>query len=149
MNTAPRPATPLSPALPALVFRPFHLLAGASATPGTDGNEGRRRRHVDFACVKLLHIGVAALSGLTFFVRGIWKLRKPVVLQQHPVRIPPHLNDTVLTSDVARMALVTRQFMDTQLAFIAPDTNDHSPQMPVWQRFPAFKCEQGHIARLK
>lgn len=48
------------------------------------------------AALKHLHMGMAALSILGFVVRGFWAWRSPRLLAYRPVRIVPHVVDTLL-----------------------------------------------------
>ena len=49
-----------------------------------------------YAALKLVHVTTALLSIAGFTVRGIWMLRESPALQRTPVRVLPHVNDTVL-----------------------------------------------------
>jgi uncharacterized membrane protein SirB2 len=51
---------------------------------------------IDYAAIKLVHTGAAALSVALFALRGAWMLRAPQRLQRRWVRIAPHVIDTVL-----------------------------------------------------
>lgn len=44
----------------------------------------------------MLHVSAVTLSGVFFFVRGIWMLQESKLLQTKPVKILPHVIDTVL-----------------------------------------------------
>jgi len=44
----------------------------------------------------MLHVSAVTLSGAFFFVRGIWMLQESKLLQTKPVKILPHIIDTVL-----------------------------------------------------
>ncbi len=46
--------------------------------------------------LKLIHIGSAALSITLFILRGIWMMAWPHLLYVKPVRIVPHIVDTIL-----------------------------------------------------
>lgn len=48
------------------------------------------------ALLKHLHVSMAALSILGFALRGLWAWRAPRLLQRKPVRIVPHVIDTLL-----------------------------------------------------
>ena len=51
---------------------------------------------LDYAAIKAVHIGAAALSISLFVLRGAWMLHAPERLRQRWVRIVPHVIDTVL-----------------------------------------------------
>ena len=46
--------------------------------------------------LKYLHISMAALSIVGFVLRGFWAWRSPGLLTRRPVRIVPHVVDTLL-----------------------------------------------------
>lgn len=48
------------------------------------------------AALKHLHMGMAALSILGFVLRGLWAWRSPRLLARKPVKIVPHVVDTLL-----------------------------------------------------
>lgn len=48
------------------------------------------------AALKHLHMGMAALSILGFVVRGFWAWRAPRLLAYRPVKVVPHVVDTLL-----------------------------------------------------
>jgi uncharacterized membrane protein SirB2 len=48
-----------------------------------------------YAALKLIHTTAAILSIAGFTLRGFWMLRDSPLLQQKPVRIVPHVNDTI------------------------------------------------------
>jgi uncharacterized membrane protein SirB2 len=59
---------------------------------------------VDYAAIRLVHTGAAALSIALFALRGAWMLRSPQRLQERWVRIAPHLIDTVLLASALWLA---------------------------------------------
>ena len=59
---------------------------------------------IDYAAIRLVHIGAAALSVSLFALRGAWMLRSPQRLQQQWVRISPHVIDTVLLASALWLA---------------------------------------------
>jgi uncharacterized membrane protein SirB2 len=65
---------------------------------------------MDYAGLKLTHIGCAAISYAFFVVRGIWMVRGSTVLQQRWVRTVPHVVDTVLLASAIMMAIMSRQY---------------------------------------
>lgn len=48
------------------------------------------------AALKYLHMGMAVLSILGFILRGFWAWRSPRLLAYRPVKIVPHVIDTLL-----------------------------------------------------
>ncbi len=50
----------------------------------------------DYAAIKHIHVGAAALSIALFIVRGAWMLWSPEKLQARWVRVVPHVIDTAL-----------------------------------------------------
>jgi len=48
------------------------------------------------ALLKHLHVSMAALSILGFATRGFWAWRRPDLLARKPVKIVPHVVDTLL-----------------------------------------------------
>ena len=59
---------------------------------------------LDYAAIKLVHTGAAALSISLFALRGAWMLRSPQRLRQRWVRITPHVIDTVLLASALWLA---------------------------------------------
>ena len=59
---------------------------------------------IDFAAIRLVHTGAAALSIALFALRGAWMLRSPQRLQRRWVRIAPHVIDTVLLASALWLA---------------------------------------------
>jgi uncharacterized membrane protein SirB2 len=59
---------------------------------------------IDYAAIRLVHIGAAALSVSLFALRGAWMLRSPQRLQRWWVRIAPHVIDTVLLASALWLA---------------------------------------------
>ncbi|RJG06882.1 regulator SirB [Noviherbaspirillum cavernae] len=51
---------------------------------------------MSYLAVKHLHVTFAALSGILFFVRGLWMLADSGMLQRRWVKIVPHVIDTLL-----------------------------------------------------
>ena len=65
---------------------------------------------MDYAGLKLTHIGCAAISYALFVVRGIWMLRSSAMLHQAWVRIVPHIVDTILLASAIALAITTHQY---------------------------------------
>ena len=58
----------------------------------------------DYAAVKGLHVGAAAVSLALFLVRGMWMLAAPERLAERWVKIVPHVVDTVLLASALWLA---------------------------------------------
>jgi uncharacterized membrane protein SirB2 len=58
----------------------------------------------DYAAIKLVHVGAAALSITGFALRGAWMLRSPQRLRERWVRILPHAVDSVLLASALWLA---------------------------------------------
>lgn len=54
--------------------------------------------------LKLVHIGCVILSYSLFFLRGVWMLRDSSSLQQHWVKVAPHIVDTALILSAITLA---------------------------------------------
>ncbi len=59
---------------------------------------------LEYAAIKLVHVGAAALSIAGFTLRGAWMLRSPQRLSEPWVRIVPHVIDTVLLASALWLA---------------------------------------------
>lgn len=59
-------------------------------------------RHLHFTCV--------ILSGLGFFIRGVWMWRQSPRLQHRLARVLPHIIDTVLLSSGLTLAVWSSQY---------------------------------------
>lgn len=68
---------------------------------------------MEFASLKLIHIGTVAVSYILFFVRGIWMLSDSPQLHQRWVRIVPHVNDTLLLAAGVWMTAIIQQYPGT------------------------------------
>ncbi len=69
-----------------------------------------RSRHIDYAILKLIHVGCVAVSYTLFVLRGVWMLRASPLLQLRWVRTLPHVVDTLLLASALTMALMTGQY---------------------------------------
>lgn len=49
-----------------------------------------------FAVVRTVHLITLAITITGFILRGIWMMRRSPLLQAKPVKILPHVNDTIL-----------------------------------------------------
>jgi uncharacterized membrane protein SirB2 len=65
---------------------------------------------MNYLAVKHLHMTFAALSGILFFVRGLWMLAGSAQLQRRWVKIVPHVIDTVLLASAIALAVMSRQY---------------------------------------
>ena len=63
-----------------------------------------------YLALKDLHVTCVILSGIGFFVRGLWKLSASPMLQRRWVRVFPHLVDTVLLGSAITMAVLSHQY---------------------------------------
>lgn len=60
-----------------------------------------------YLMLKHLHVTFAVLSLLGFSLRGYWMLTESAWLQKKPVKILPHINDTLLLLTALMLAVVT------------------------------------------
>lgn len=65
---------------------------------------------MDYATLKTAHVTAALFSYALFFVRGIWMIRESPLLQVRPVRIVPHVVDTILLASAIALAVTIRQY---------------------------------------
>jgi uncharacterized membrane protein SirB2 len=65
---------------------------------------------VDYAVLKLTHVGCAAISYGLFAVRGIWMVQDSALLARRSVRIVPHVVDTILLASAIMLAIMSRQY---------------------------------------
>lgn len=63
-----------------------------------------------YLMLKYVHVGCVVLSGIGFFMRGLWMLGKSPRLQQPLVRVLPHIVDTVLLTSAIAMAVISAQY---------------------------------------
>ncbi|HBC57530.1 MAG TPA: regulator SirB [Gammaproteobacteria bacterium] len=58
--------------------------------------------------IKSIHIATVVLSGMGFFVRGLWMMNQSA-LRNHPlVKIAPHVNDTLLLVSAITLAYLLK-----------------------------------------
>lgn len=69
-----------------------------------------RSRHIDYAILKLIHVGCVATSYALFVLRGAWMLVESPRLGQRWVRIAPHIVDSALLASAIAMAVTLRQY---------------------------------------
>lgn len=60
---------------------------------------------MDYAAVKMMHVGAVALTLTLFLLRGGWMLRQDARLTRRWVRIVPHVVDTVLLASAIWLAV--------------------------------------------
>lgn len=65
---------------------------------------------MDYAALKLIHVGSAILSISGFVARGVLMLRGSQLLDARFVKIAPHVVDTVLLSSAIALAWLTGQY---------------------------------------
>lgn len=65
---------------------------------------------MDYALLKLVHVGCVVTSYLLFLLRGLWMLQGSPRLQQRWIRTAPHLVDTLLLVSALLMAAMIRQY---------------------------------------
>jgi len=63
-----------------------------------------------YSLLKTVHVGAAVLSFTLFFIRGIWMLGWPRLLQRKAVRIVPHVVDTILLASALLLAWQLGQY---------------------------------------
>ncbi|PSJ17436.1 SirB2 family protein [Nitrosomonas supralitoralis] len=64
---------------------------------------------MDYALLKMIHVGSVILSFSLFFLRGIWLIQDSENLNQRWVKILPHINDTVLLISAILLATAIQQ----------------------------------------
>ncbi|ALQ51595.1 SirB2 family protein [Nitrosomonas ureae] len=64
---------------------------------------------MDYALLKMIHVGSVILSFSLFFFRGIWLIQDSQNLHQRWVKILPHINDTVLLISAILLAIAIQQ----------------------------------------
>lgn len=64
---------------------------------------------MDYALLKMIHVGSVILSYSLFFLRGIWLMQDSVNLRQRWVKILPHVIDTVLLTSAILLAMIIQQ----------------------------------------
>jgi uncharacterized membrane protein SirB2 len=63
-----------------------------------------------YLTLKTIHIGAVTLSGLLFFIRGLWLLTNSSRRQRRWVKVTPHLIDTILLLSAIALAIMLRQY---------------------------------------
>ena len=59
-----------------------------------------------YALLKHLHVTMAMLSFLSFFIRGAWMWRQSPLLQRKLVKVLPHIIDTLLLLSAIALAVL-------------------------------------------
>ena len=70
---------------------------------------------MDYSTLKYIHVGSVIASYTLFFVRGIWMMRVPAMLEHRWVKTVPHVVDTVLLASAIALAVTIKQY-----PFVAP-----------------------------
>lgn len=65
---------------------------------------------VEYAALKLTHVGCVAISYALFVVRGVWMMRGSGLLQARWVRVVPHAVDTILLASAVALAMAIHQY---------------------------------------
>lgn len=60
--------------------------------------------------LKYVHITCVVLSGIGFFIRGVWMIRESPRLHEKWVRVLPHIVDTTLLVSAVLLTLQIRQY---------------------------------------
>lgn len=64
---------------------------------------------MDYALLKMMHVGSVILSFSLFFLRGIWLIQDSGNLRQRWIKILPHVNDTILLTSAILLAMAIQQ----------------------------------------
>ncbi len=64
---------------------------------------------MDYALLKMIHVGSVIVSYTLFFLRGVWLLQDSKNLRQRWVRILPHVVDTILLTSAVALAMAIQQ----------------------------------------
>lgn len=64
---------------------------------------------MDYALLKMIHVGSVILSYSLFFLRGIWLMQDSVNLHRRWVKILPHVIDTALLTSAILLAVAIQQ----------------------------------------
>ncbi|WP_019140107.1 SirB2 family protein [Noviherbaspirillum massiliense] len=65
---------------------------------------------MSYLAVKHIHVTFVALSGILFFIRGLWMMSDSAMLQQRWVKIVPHVVDTILLASALVMVVWSHQY---------------------------------------
>lgn len=67
-----------------------------------------------YEIAKLVHVGCAALTLVSFSLRGVWMLYWPGMLKRAAVKIVPHVVDAVLLASAIVLMIQTQQYPPAQ-----------------------------------
>ena len=65
---------------------------------------------MDYSTLKFIHAGSVIASYTLFFVRGVWMMRVPAMLERRWVKTVPHVIDTVLLVSAIALAVTIKQY---------------------------------------
>jgi uncharacterized membrane protein SirB2 len=65
---------------------------------------------MEYLTLKQIHVGSVIASYALFFVRGLWMMRVPAMLERRWVKTVPHVIDTVLLVSAIALAMTIRQY---------------------------------------
>ena len=65
---------------------------------------------MSYLAVKHMHVTFIALSGILFFIRGLWMISDSALLRQRWVRIVPHVVDTLLLLTALTLVVWSAQY---------------------------------------
>lgn len=63
-----------------------------------------------YPLIKSIHVTSVVLTITLFFVRGLWMMFRPELLQRRWVKIVPHVIDTVLLASAILLAAILMQY---------------------------------------
>lgn len=67
-----------------------------------------------YEIAKIIHVGCAALTLVSFSLRGVWMVYWPGMLKRAAVRIVPHVIDAVLLASAIVLMVQTQQYPPAQ-----------------------------------
>ena len=67
-----------------------------------------------YEIAKIIHVSCAALTLVSFSLRGVWMLYWPAMLKRAAVRIVPHVIDAVLLASAIVLMIRTQQYPPAQ-----------------------------------
>jgi uncharacterized membrane protein SirB2 len=63
-----------------------------------------------YTLIKTIHVSSVGVSGLFFFIRGLWMIQAPSLLERRWVRISPHVIDTLLLVSAVLLMLILNEY---------------------------------------
>ena len=63
-----------------------------------------------YSVIKDVHVITATLSLLGFLLRGLWMIKESPLLNSKPVKIFPHINDTLLLGAAIYLSIMSRLY---------------------------------------